>query len=182
MPASVTELLSAYDAGDKAALDELATSLYSELKQLAYARSRSSGNMGATTLVQETFVKLLGGTQVQAKNRQQFFALAATIMRQIIIDEVRYLHAAKRGGLRVTFAETLIGDSTTQSADFLLQVDDALDTLAKVDERLVRTFECRFFAGMSIAETAECLGVSTRTTERLWSESRARMSELFADV
>ena len=180
MSQSVTQLLSAYSAGDAAALDKLVRLLYDDLKQLARARSGSASGMGATTLVQETFVKLLGSQQLQASDRAQFFALSATIMRHIIIDEVRRMHSAKRDGLDVTFVETVVGDVDTPNPDFLLQVDDALGVLAKTDERLVQVFECRFFAGMSIAETAASLSVSPRTAERLWAEARERMTALFA--
>ena len=182
MAHDVTELLHAYNEGDASALDELARLLYIELKYIARNRSRNSQDFGATTLVQETFVKLLAGKKLKATDRKQFFALSATIMRQIVIDEIRYQRASKREGLNVTFVDTITGDDATQNADFLLQVDDALRIVAKEDERLTRVFECRYFAGMSIGETAECLDVSTRTAERLWSRARTRMGELFAEA
>ncbi len=181
MAHDVTQLLSAYNQGDAAALDSLATVLYTELKQIARNRSRQSKDLSATTLVHETFVKLLGGNRLKATDRKQFFALSATIMRQIVIDEIRYQKAAKREGLNVTFADTITGDKTAESADYLLQVDEALNILTSEDERLTRVFECRYFAGMSMAETAESLGVSTRMAERLWSQARTRMGELFAE-
>jgi len=182
MAHDVTELLYAYSEGDASALDKLAKLLYVELKHIARNRSRNSKDLSATTLVQETFVKLLAGKKLNATDRNQFFALSATIMRQIVSDERRYQRASKREGLNVTFVDTITGDDETPNADFLLQVDDALRTVAREDERLARVFECRYFAGMTMAETAECLGVSQRMAERLWSRSRIRMGELFEEA
>ena len=179
MEHDVTQLLSAYNDGDRSALDRLARLLYVELKQIARSRSRDSKDLNATTLVQETFLKLLSGNRLKATDRKQFFGLSATIMRQIVIDEIRYQQAAKREGLNVTFVDTITGDDAAESADFLLQVDEALKVLTREDERLSRVFECRYFAGMSMAETAECLDVSTRMAERLWSQARTRMGEIF---
>ncbi len=180
MPHDVTQLLHAYNnEGDAAALDRLANLLYVELKLIARSRSRGSKDLSATTLVQETFLKLLAGNRLKAADRKQFFALSATIMRQIVIDEIRYQKAAKREGLNVTFVDTVSGDDASETADYLLQVDEALGILSSEDERLTQVFECRFFAGMSIVETAESLGVSTRMAERLWSEARTRMGEIF---
>ena len=183
MPHDVTQLLYAYNNdGDSAALDRLAKLLYVELKHIARSRSRDSKELGATTLVQETFLKLLAGNRLKAEDRQQFFALSATIMRQIVIDEIRYQQAAKRAGLNVTFADTITPDDSSETADYLLQVDEALGIMTREDARLTRVFECRFFAGMSIAETAESLGVSTRQAERLWSQARTRMGEIVEAV
>ena len=179
MAQDITRLLRAYNGGDSAALNELVRLLYVELKRIARARARASKDLGATTLVQETFVKLLSGKQLEITDRKQFFVLSATIMRQIVVDEIRYQRAAKRDGLDVTFVDTITGDASAETADYLLQVDEALGILAKEDQQLTRVFECRFFAGMSINETAECLDVSNRTAERLWSRARTRMAELF---
>lgn len=179
MPHDVTQLLDAYNnEGDTSALDRLAQLLYVELKHIARSRSRDSKDLSATTLVNETFLKLLAGKRLKAANRKQFFALSATIMRQIVIDEIRYRRAAKRDGLNVTFADTITPDASSETADYLLQVDEALGIMAGEDARLTRVFECRFFAGMSIVETAESLGVSTRMAERLWSQARTRMGEI----
>ncbi len=182
MANDITKLLSAYNDGDASALDQLASQLYNELKFLARGRSRNSRDLSATTLVQETFLKLLASNKLKATDRQQFFALSATIMRQIVIDEIRYQHAAKREGLAVTFIDAISADNAIQNAEFLLQVDEALKILTTEDENLTRAFECRYFAGMSMTETAETLGVSVRSAERLWSKARGRMGELFDGV
>ena len=180
MASEVTLLLNAHREGDENAINDLTRIIYPELKAMARRRSSSSA-MGATTLVNETFVKLLTGGAVTAADRQQFFALAATIMRRVIVDEVRYATAQKRSGDGVSMPEDQMADESQASAEFLIEVDRVLSLLAQEDERLVQAFECRYFAGFTIAETAESLSVSERTAERLWSESRARIAELMRD-
>ena len=129
----------------------------------------------------ETFLKLLAGEQLRSEDRQQFFGLAATIMRRVIIDEVRQARAAKRDGLAVTFTDSQNGDSAGEDIDFLLEVDRLLDGLQAEDERLARVFECRYFAGFTVSETAESLGLSERSVERLWSDARSRIAARMSD-
>ena len=182
MPGDVTILLNRYNNGEAAALDELAVLLYPELK--AMARRRVSGNVadkggfGATVLVNETFIKLLSDGQLDPQDRQQFFRLAATVMRQVVIDEVRYVTAQKRSAEEVTFADAEVADDTLEKAEFVLQVNEILERLDHQDERLAHVFECRYFAGYSTAETAEVLDLSERTVERLWSSARERIAAL----
>lgn len=177
----VTILLQAVRDGDAAALDRLAETLYPELKAMARRRSRIGPGMGATTLVSETFLQLLSGGRLTSEDRRQFFGLAATIMRRIIVDEIRYVTAAKRDGKNVTLAEAVIGDDAHEKAEFLLQVDEILSIVESEDERLARVFECRYFAGLTTAETAECLSLSERSVERFWSAARSRIANLIDD-
>lgn len=181
MPASVTVLLDAYRKGNDGAFDQLATLLYPELKSMARRKARRGAGSGATTLVNETFVKLLSGGRIETEDRHQFFALAATIMRQVIVDEIRYISAHKRARDDVTLVETVIGDDGHEKAEFLLQVDEMLKIIEQEDERLARVFECRYFAGLTTAETAEALDIAPRSVERLWSSARSRMAELIED-
>lgn len=181
MSESVTELLAAYRAGDPKALDDLTRLLYPELKRMAGRRVRSTAGAGATTLVNETFLKLLAGGTLQPGDRREFFALTAAIMRQVIVDEIRRATAEKRAHKEVTLAETVIGDDSHEKAQFLLYVDEMMTLLEREDERLARVFECRYFAGLTTAETAEAIGTSARTAERLWSASRSRMAELIEE-
>jgi RNA polymerase sigma factor (TIGR02999 family) len=174
-------LLEAHRDGDDTALDRLATLLYPELKAMARRRAQGGAGSGATTIVNETFVKLLSGGELTTGDRQQFFALVATIMRQVIIDEIRYLTAHKRARDDVTLAETLIGDDGHEKAEFLLQVDEMLGILEKEDERVARVFECRYFAGLTTVETAEALDLSERSVERFWSAARSRIAELIEE-
>lgn len=181
MASEITVLLREHRDGVDGALDRLASLLYPQLKAMARNRAGRGSPMGATTLVNETFLKLLAGGQLETDDRRQFFALAATIMRQIIIDEIRYLTAEKRKREDVTFAETIIGDDAYERAEFLLQVDEMLSIVEAEDERMARVFECRYFAGLTTDETAEALGTSSRSVERLWAASRSRLAELMDD-
>ncbi|MEM1263504.1 MAG: ECF-type sigma factor [Pseudomonadota bacterium] len=174
----VTTLIQAANDGDQESLDRLAEILYPELKAMARNRTRASSGMGATTLVGETFVQLLSGGRLKSQDRQQFFGLAATIMRRVIVDEVRYLTAEKRAGDDVTLVNTIIGGDAHENAEFVLQVDELLSILNGENPRWAKVFECRYFAGLTTAETAECLGLSERSVERAWSDARARMAEL----
>lgn len=178
MSSEVTMLLSQYNGGDAAALNTLTRMIYPELKAMARRRTKGNQALGATTLVSETYVKLLAGGSLASHDRQQFFGLVATIMRQVIVDEVRYLQAQKRSGDLVTLADGLLPDDSQGKADFLLQVDRMLQQLEEEDPKLSRVFECRYFAGYSASETGEIMGVSTRTAERLWSAARERIAAL----
>jgi len=175
---SVTSLLEAHRNGDGSALDKLATILYPELKAMARRRARDSAEMGATTLVGETFMQMLSSGELKSEDRMQFFGLAATIMRRIIIDEIRYFTANKRARNDVTLAEAMIGSDAHEKAEFLLQVDEMLSIVQSEDARLARVFECRYFAGFTTAETAECLEISERSVERFWSAARSRIASL----
>lgn len=177
----VTQLLIAHRSGDTDALDKLATMLYPELKAMARRRARNSAEMGATTLVSETFLSMLSSGALKPDDRKQFFGLAATVMRRIIVDEVRYVTADKRSGKEVTLAEAMIGDDAHGKAEFLLQVDEMLSIVESEDERHARVFECRYFAGLTTSETAECLDLSERSVERFWSAARSRIASLIDD-
>lgn len=174
----VTELLREVSSGDEGAMDRLAALLYPELKAMARRRSHDVAGIGATTLVSETFLRLLSGGKVHSDDRRQFFGLAATVMRRIIIDEIRYATAGKRAGKEVTLVETMMGSDAHEQAEFLLQVDELLSLVKAEDERTARVFECRYFAGLTTAETADCLGLSERSVERAWSAARKRLASL----
>ena len=178
MPGEVTLLLNRYKKGDADALNSLATLLYPDLKAMARRRTFGDENLGATVLVNETFIKLLADGQLQPDDRQQFFALAATIMRQVVVDEIRYASAQKRSGEKVTYADTEVADDTISQAEFVLQVNEIVEQLATENPRMVSVFECRYFAGFSTDETAEALAMSSRTVERLWSAARSRIAAL----
>lgn len=182
MASEITILLAQHRGGDSGALDKLAAALYPELKAMARRRSRSGPGMGATTLVNETFLKMLSGGNLRPEDRKQFFGLAATIMRRIIVDEIRYVTAGKREGQELTLAETVMGDDSHSKAEFLLQVNEMVDVLEQEDQRQARVFECRYFAGLTTAEAAEALDTSERSVERLWSSARSRIAELIEET
>jgi RNA polymerase sigma factor (TIGR02999 family) len=181
MASDVTLLLERYKQGEAGAFDALAQLIYPQLKVMAQRRTRGPGGLGATTLVNETFLKLLSGGELKLEDRQQFFGLAASIMRQVIVDEVRYVTAQKRRGSEQTFSDTQVADPAQEQADFLLQVDQILERLEAQDSQLARVFECRYFAGFTTAETAEALGVSNRSVDRLWATARERIAALMSD-
>ncbi|MGH9319138.1 MAG: ECF-type sigma factor [Vicinamibacteria bacterium] len=173
----VTRLLHAYAGGDRSAFDELLPMIYEELRRIARYHLRRT-NRGATLdtngLVHEAYLKLAGQKGMRVEDRRHFLAIAARAMRQIIISRARARLAAKRGGggARVTLDEERIAGEDRE-ASFLLDLDRALEQLRLRDERLARTVDCRFFAGLSEDETAEALGVSLRTAQRNWMRARA---------
>lgn len=172
----VTELLVRWRAGDAQALDALMSVVYPELRRLAQhylQRERSDHTLQSTGLVHEAYLRLVGQNAPQWENRAHFFGVAARLMRQILVDYARSHNAAKRGGgdCKVALDETIF---LPQKVNLdLVQLDDALKELAKLDDRQSRIVELRFFAGLSIGDTAEVLGISPATVEREWASARA---------
>jgi len=171
----VTQLLLAWSDGDQTALEELTPLVYAELHQLAerYMRRERAGHpLQTTALVNEAYVRLVDLQQVRWQNRAHFFAIAAQLMRHILVDFARARRYAKRGGWgrQVSLDEAAIV-SKTRSAEFIA-LDDALKSLAEIDPRKSRLVELRFFGGLSVEETAEALNVSPRTVMREWSLAR----------
>ena len=174
---SVTLLLQRYTQGDALALDVLAKRLYPELKSMARRRVNREQGLGATTLVQETFLKFLTSGGVTPQDRQQFFGLAATIMRHVIVDDARAARSQKREAAEIEYVPELGSDQQQVQAEFLMRVDSALNQLESEDALCAKAFECRYFGGYSINETAEILGVSVRSAERYWSRARAVLAQ-----
>ncbi len=183
--AEITELLVAYADGDRGAFDQLVPMVYDELRRIArrHLRRNDRGQtLDTTGLVHEAYLKLAGQKGLRLEDRGHFLAVAACAMRQIIISRARARMADKRGGGKapVTLDEQQIG--TRDQAEYLLDLDRVLEKLRERDERLARTVECRFFAGLSEEETAQALGVSVRTAQRNWMRARAWIrSELSED-
>lgn len=172
----MTELLLAARNGRRKALDRLIPAVYDELKRIAHNRlraERADHSLNTSALVHETYLKLVDQTRVEWKDRAHFFAVAATLMRRILVDYARRHGRAKRGGdlQRVPLDATHL--AVEDEADWLVALDEALERLAAVDERLSRVVECRFFGGLSEQETAEVLQVTPRTVERYWAKARA---------
>jgi len=171
----VTGLLLEVSSGGREALDRLMPLVYEELKRVAHNRLRVEGerSLNTTALVHEVYLKLVDQTRVKWHDRAQFFAVAATMMRRILVDQARKSRAAKRGGgpRRIPLDATHL--SVDQEIDALLALEEALERLASVDERLCRVVECRFFGGLTEMETAEALGVTGRTVERDWAKAKA---------
>lgn len=167
----VTELLQAWRQGDETALHRLLPVVHRELRRLAgryMFRERSGHTLQATALVNEAYVRLVNARQVDWKNRAHFFALSAQVMRRILVDSARAHNDQKRGGgnPRVTLDEDFMG--AQEKCHDIVALDDALKALAEVDPRKDRVVELRFFAGLSVEETAEVLKVSRNTVLRDW--------------
>ncbi|MFN7948920.1 MAG: sigma-70 family RNA polymerase sigma factor [Blastocatellia bacterium] len=178
MPASdnVTQLLADWSNGDRQALDALMPIVYDELHRIAqrYIRRERQGHTLQTTgLVNEAYLKLCHEREMQWQNRAHFFAVAATLMRNILVDYARARRYAKRGGgaemVPLDEALTISGDSAAQ----ITALDEALKSLARFDERKSRIAELRFFAGLSVEETAAVLKVSDTTVMREWRLAKA---------
>jgi len=171
-----TQLLRAWASGDRGALEQLTPRVYDELRRIAghFMRDERPGRTIQTTaLVHEAYLKLIDVTNVDWQHRAHFFAVSAQIMRRILLDRARRRVAAKRGGVapRVNLDE--LPDIGSGRARELIALDDGLNALAKVDPRKARVIELRFFAGLSVEETAEVLKLSADTVKRDWRLARA---------
>lgn len=172
----VTELLLSWRQGDAAALDRLIPVVYDELRRVArrHFRHESPGHaLQSTALVHEVYLRLVDVDRMTVKNRAHFFALAATLMRQILVDHARRQHADKRGGRATIVSLEGVSPVAQPSSVDVLALDQALDALSEIDDRQRRVVELRFFAGLNIDETAEALGVSPATVEREWALAKA---------
>lgn len=175
-PENVTKLLKEWTGGDRAALDRLMPLVYDELRRLAggyLARERSDHTLQPTALVNEAFLRLVDQKRIQWQGRAHFLALAATLMRQLLISHARKHRAAKRGsgGPRLTLLDA---DLSVEARDVeLLDLDRALSALAALDARQARVVELRYFGGLTIEEAAEVLEVSPATVKADWLHARA---------
>jgi RNA polymerase sigma factor (TIGR02999 family) len=172
----VTELLQQWSSGRREALDQLLPQVYAELRRLAasyFRRERPHHTLQPTALVHEAFVKLVDQRAVRWQNRAHFFGIAAQLMRRILVDHARARDAAKRGAgeAPLSLEEWQL---TAPGVDFeILALDEALTRLASMDPQQSRVVELRFFAGLTMDETAEVLHVSPATVGREWTLARA---------
>jgi len=168
----VTALLRAWAGGDAAAGEQLFPIVHAELRRLAGAylwRERRGHSLQPTALVNEAFLRLAASTGLDWHSRAHFFAIAARVMRQVLVEHARRRKAAKRHGCHVTLKDS---DAVAAPLD-LLDLEDALVELAALDARQARVVELRYFGGLDVEETAEVLGVSARTVKRAWQVARA---------
>jgi RNA polymerase sigma factor (TIGR02999 family) len=169
----LTNLFKLAQAGDENTTNRLFAALYDELKTLARRRNLANGQhtLGTTGLVHECYLRFLGA-DAQPNDRQHFFALAARVMRQVLIDYARRRLAGKRGGGADITALDHVLDVPADDAQDLVELDDLLNRLGVEHERRAKVVECRVFAGFTEEETAETLGVSVRTVQLDWHEAR----------
>jgi RNA polymerase sigma factor (TIGR02999 family) len=172
---TVSQLLRAWGRGDTQAREDLLPLVYQELRRRASAylrHERPDHTLQPTALVHEAYIRLTAQTRVSWLNRTQFFAIAAQLMRRILVDHARERQAAKRpGGIRVTFDEGLRAVPAPDCE--LLMLDDALQDLARLDARQAEIVELKYFAGLSEAEVAAVLSLSRATVTREWQLARA---------
>jgi RNA polymerase sigma factor (TIGR02999 family) len=174
----VTELLRAWHAGDETAYARVSALLYDELRSRAaqyMRRQRPGDSLQATALVHEAFVRLHDARQVDWSDRNHFLAIAARTMRRVLVDLARAKGSAKRGGrqVHVTLDENIAAPLPEHASLDLVALDGALDALGAIDARKVRVVELRFFAGLTVAETAAVLEVSPDTVARDWRMARS---------
>ena len=172
----ITEFLIAHREGDAAAFEQLVPLVYEDLRAIAHvqlSRLRPGKTLNTTALVHEAYLKLVDQTRVEINDRAHFFAIAARAMRHIIIDYARSRAAVKRGGGVIPVPLDSVQIAILEQVDGLLAIDEALDKLSRLNDRLTRVFECRFFAGLTEEETAEALTLSLRTVQRDWMKGKA---------
>lgn len=178
----VTALLKAWRRGDSTAFDRLAPLVYPQLRRLAsrYMRGERKGHsLQSTALVNEAYLRLVDTTTIDWQDRAHFFAISAQIMRRILVDTARSKASVKRGGqmARIEHSTPIDFDqmpaSGSDKAAALCALDDALDTLARMDTRRAQVIELRFFGGLTVDETAEVLKVSPQSVMRDWKLARA---------
>ena len=170
----IETLLSAIDQGDDKAMSELIDTIYPELKRLAHFQivsERPDHTLNTTAIVHEAYIRLAARNEGW-KDRKHFLRAAATVMRHLLVDHARKRNAAKRGDGRAALEfddNRLVTDDDTVA---VLALDDAMKEIVAIDPRLEHIIECRYFAGLSVADTAEALGMAKRTVERDWQRAR----------
>ena len=173
---NITQLLTAWRAGDHKAMEDLAPFLQHELHRVAshYMKGERPGHILQTTaLVNEVYLRLIDWRNVEWQSRAQFFAVASQMMRRILVDYARLQGREKRGGNAIQVSLSDAAELPLSSADQLLDLDEAMLQLEKLSPRQTRVVELRFFGGLSLEETAEVLQVSVGTVRRDWTLARA---------
>jgi RNA polymerase sigma factor (TIGR02999 family) len=175
-PQDVTGLLVRWRSGDREALDALTPLVYDELRRLAKSylrRERPDHTLDGTALVHEAYMRLVDQRNVEWRNRNHFFALAAELIRRILVDHARARIAAKRGGSSVKLSlDEALAPADEKDLN-ILALDDALVALAKADPQQSRIVELRYFAGLTIEETADVMEISPATVKRDWTIAKA---------
>jgi RNA polymerase sigma factor (TIGR02999 family) len=172
----VTALLTQVGSRGPAAVDRLMSILYDELRRIASRQlrgERPDHTLETSALVHEAYVKLVGLDRISWQNRAHFLAVASQAMRRVLVDHAVTRHAKKRGGVHRKVPLDDVDPGQAQPVETLVALDTALHRLEKLDPRLSRVVECRYFGGMSIEEAAEALQVSPATIKRDWSVARA---------
>jgi RNA polymerase sigma factor (TIGR02999 family) len=184
-PPPITQLLRAHAAGDRTAFPRVFPLVYEEVKRIArrhLRRGPRAHSLDTTGLVHEVYLKLAAGENMRLEDRGHLLAVTAGAMRHIIISRARAHTALKRGGRQAPVDVDPERLPAEAQAEWLLDLDRALERLRAHDERLARIVECRFFAGLSEEETAQAVGASLRTVQRGWTRARAWLREELATL
>jgi RNA polymerase sigma factor (TIGR02999 family) len=176
-PSEITAMLARCSGGDRDAFESLVPLVYDDLRRIAHRRlqaERTDISLDTTAVVHEAYLALVDQATATWNDRAHFFAVAARVIRHVLIDHARRQGALKRGGdrVRVALKDDVAADGGPGTID-LVALDAALEELGRFDERLERVVECRFFGGMTVPETAAALDISVRTAERDWTRARA---------
>ena len=169
------DLLSELRGDSPESVDRLVALAYHELRAIAHRRLAArgpAGTLSTTALVNEAYLRLVDRTRPEPYERAHFLAVASLAMRHVLVDRARERVALKRGGVRQRVTLDDVHLAVDAEPDALLELDDAMNQLAAFEPRLARVVECRFFGGLSEDETAEALGVTTRTVQRDWGKAR----------
>lgn len=183
-PSEITQLLINWSQGDKAALDQLVPLVYPELRRLAkrhMGRESPEHTLQTSALINEAYLKLVDQQNVHWQNRAHFFAVAAQVMRHILVDHARTRNYAKRGGGAHKLPLDEAAALTEQRAAQLVALDDALRDLSALDGRKSQIIELRFFGGLSLEETAEVMKISPSTVQREWRAAKAWLHHTMAN-
>ena len=180
----ITKLLADWHAGDAEALERLAPLVYAELRRIArrqIGREREGHTLQATALVNEAYLRLAGGEGPAVQDRAHFYAVCAQVMRHVLVDHARAHTRDKRGGgaMHVPLDEAAF--AAARDSDELVALDEALRGLEEVDPQKARVVALRYFAGLSIEETAEVLGISPTTVRREWRRAKAWLYRAIAE-
>ncbi|MFW6078345.1 MAG: sigma-70 family RNA polymerase sigma factor [Gemmatimonadota bacterium] len=188
MPAdssTITQLLEAHAAGDRAAFDRLLTLIYDDLRRIAQARlncERPDHTLAATEVVHEAYLRLERLDRIDWQNRKQFFAVAARAMRYVLLDHAIRRRAQKRGGGERPVPLDELQVPVERPLDELIALGQALERLEGVEPRQARVVECRYFGGLTLDETADALDISPATVSRDWTFARAWLHRELADA
>jgi RNA polymerase sigma factor (TIGR02999 family) len=180
----VSQLLIDWSAGDREALDQLTPLVYDELRRLAkrhMARERPDHTLQTSALINEAYLRLVDQKNMQWQNRTHFFAVAAHVMRHVLIDHARSYGYAKRGAGAHKMPLDEAAAFSSQRAREFVALDDALAALAELDPRRSQVVELRFFGGLSIEETAEVLKISSPTVQREWRAAKAWLGRFISN-
>jgi RNA polymerase sigma factor (TIGR02999 family) len=183
-PQEITRLLADWNAGDADALERLAPLVYAELRRIArrqIGREREGHTLQATALVNEAYLRLAGGGGLALQDRAHFYAVCAQVMRHVLVDHARAHARDKRGGGAVHVPLDEAANAAAVGSDEMVALDEALRGLEEVDPQKARVVALRYFAGLSIEETADVLGISPTTVRREWRRAKAWLYRAIAE-